>query len=428
MPSAIVPQAFSRAQRVRAIVAASSGNLVEWFDFYTYAFCSIYFAGAFFPQGDATAQLLQSATVFALGFLMRPLGGWIFGRLADIRGRRDAMMLSILLMCAGSLMIACLPTYAAIGAAAPALLLVARLLQGLSVGGEYGSSATYMSEVGLQGQRGFFASFHYVTLIGGQLLALLVVVMLEACIDDRGLHAWGWRIPFALGGITAAISLAMRRNLPETAAPAQDADVQAGSMRALLQHKAALISVVGYTAGGSLAFYTCTTYMQKYLVNTVGFATRTASIIMTVSVCVFMLLQPVFGMLSDRFGRRRMMYAFGLSMGLGIYPAMTALRHAQSPCVAAAWVILTLVSVSCYTSIAGLIKAEVFPAHVRALGVGLSYAVGNAAFGGTAELVALQCKAAGFEAAFFIYVAGMCLVGLLFSRQIPRPGAGMLET
>jgi len=152
--------------RIFAIVGASSGNLVEWFDFFIYAFCAIYFASAFFPSGNPTVQLLKTAGVFAAGFLMRPIGGWLFGRIADKRGRKTGMVTSVLMMCAGSLLIACLPTYTTIGTAAPALLLMARLLQGLSVGGEYGTSATYMSEVALKGRRGFFASFQYVTLIG----------------------------------------------------------------------------------------------------------------------------------------------------------------------------------------------------------------------------------------------------------------------
>src|SRR3982751_2251383 len=167
-------------KRIFAIVAASSGNLVEWFDFYVYAFTALYFAPAFFPKADPTAQLLNSAGVFAAGFLMRPIGSWLFGRVADRYGRKRSMVISVLMMSVGSLLIAVLPTYAAIGAMAPLLLLLARLLQGLSVGGEYGTTATYMSEVALRGRRGFFSSFQYVTLIGGQLLAVLLVVLLRS--------------------------------------------------------------------------------------------------------------------------------------------------------------------------------------------------------------------------------------------------------
>ena len=272
-----------KRRRVFAIMAASSGNLVEWFDFYVYSFTTIYFAPSFFPKSNETVQLLQAAAVFAIGFLMRPIGGWMFGKIADRRGRKTSLVISVVMMCAGSLLIACLPTYAAIGAWAPALLLMARLFQGLSVGGEYGTTATYMSEVALKGQRGFFSSFQYVTLIGGQLLAVLVVVVLQQLLDEAELKAWGWRIPFVIGAITAVIALLLRRTLHETSTAATRANKEAGSLTALFRnHKTAFFTVLGYTAGGSLIFYTFTTYMQKYLVNSAGMTIKTASNVMTV--------------------------------------------------------------------------------------------------------------------------------------------------
>src|SRR5947207_12178510 len=191
--------AADRRRRIFAIVGSSSGNLVEWYDFYCYAFFALYFAPAFFPNGDPTSQLLQTAGIFAVGFFMRPVGGWLFGRIADRVGRRTSMIISVLMMCAGSLLIGILPTHATVGTAAPVLLLLARMLQGLSVGGEYGTSATYMSEVALPGKRGFYASFQYVTLIGGQLLASLVVLIVQQSLSDGELRAWGWRIPFFIG-------------------------------------------------------------------------------------------------------------------------------------------------------------------------------------------------------------------------------------
>ncbi|MFL9896466.1 MFS transporter, partial [Paraburkholderia sp. RL17-381-BIF-C] len=268
-------------RRIFAIVGASSGNLVEWFDFYVYSFCALYFAPAFFPSGNPTTQLLNTAGVFAAGFLMRPIGGWFFGRLADKHGRRMAMMVSVFMMCGGSLVIALLPTYAQIGALAPALLLVARLFQGLSVGGEYGTSATYMSEVALKGRRGFFASFQYVTLIGGQLCALLVLVVLQQTLSTEELKAWGWRVPFVIGALAALIALYLRKSLDETTTAETRHRKEAGTLRGLWVHKGAFMTVLGFTAGGSLIFYTFTTYMQKYLVNTAGMHAKTASNVMT---------------------------------------------------------------------------------------------------------------------------------------------------
>ncbi|MDR0281021.1 MAG: metabolite/H+ symporter [Paucimonas sp.] len=413
-----------RSKRIFAIVGASSGNLVEWFDFYVYAFCAIYFAPAFFPSDDPTVQLLNTAGVFAAGFLMRPIGGWLFGRIADRHGRKNSMMISVLMMCAGSLVIACLPTYASIGVMAPALLLVARLFQGLSVGGEYGTTATYMSEVALRGQRGFFASFQYVTLIGGQLLAVLVVVILQQLLTEEELRAYGWRIPFVVGACAALISLLLRRSLEETSSAETRNDKEAGSIAGLFRnHSAAFITVLGYTAGGSLIFYTFTTYMQKYLVNTAGMSAKTASFIMTGALFLYMCMQPLFGMLSDRIGRRNSMLLFGALGTLFTVPILMALKTVTSPFLAFVLITLALCIVSFYTSISGLVKAEMFPPQVRALGVGLAYAVANAVFGGSAEFVALSLKAAQMENAFYWYVTAMMAIAFLFSLRLPKQAA-----
>lgn len=413
-----------RRKRIFAIVGASSGNLVEWFDFYVYAFCAIYFAPAFFPSDDPTVQLLNTAGVFAAGFLMRPIGGWLFGRVADKHGRKNSMMISVLMMCGGSLVIACLPTYGTIGAWAPALLLVARLFQGLSVGGEYGTTATYMSEVALKGQRGFFASFQYVTLIGGQLLAVLTVVILQQFLSTEELRAYGWRIPFVVGAIAAVISLFLRRSLKETTTAEMRKDKDAGSMRALFRdHKTAFITVLGYTAGGSLIFYTFTTYMQKYLVNTGGMDAKTASYIMTGALFLYMCMQPLFGMLADKIGRRNSMLWFGALGTLCTVPILMTLKTTTNPFMAFLLITLALAIVSFYTSISGLVKAEMFPPQVRALGVGVAYAVANAIFGGSAEYVALSLKNMGMENNFYWYVTVMMAIAFLFSLRLPKQPA-----
>ncbi|GKT22731.1 MFS family transporter [Acidovorax sp. SUPP3334] len=418
------PRAYTaeeKRHRVFSIMAASSGNLVEWFDFYVYAFSALYFAPAFFPKSDPTAQLLNTAGVFAAGFLMRPIGGWLFGRIADKYGRKTSMLISVTMMCAGSLVIAGLPTYAAIGAWAPFLLLMCRLFQGLSVGGEYGTTATYMSEVALRGQRGFFSSFQYVTLIGGQLLAVLVIVVLETLLSEAELRAWGWRIPFVIGAISAVVALLLRRTLHETQTDAARQNKEAGTMGGLFRHhKAAFFTVLGYTAGGSLIFYTFTTYMQKYLVNTVGLPIKTTSYVMTCALFVYMCMQPLFGALSDRIGRRNNMLLFGALGALATVPILTALQHTTSPYVAFVLIALALAIVSFYTSISGIVKAEMFPPEVRALGVGLAYAVANAIFGGSAEYVALGLKSIGHETAFFWYVTGMMVLAFVVSLRLPR--------
>ena len=413
-----------KRRRIFAIMAASSGNLVEWFDFYVYAFTSIYFAPSFFPKSNESVQLLQTSAVFAIGFLMRPIGGWLFGKIADRRGRKTSLVISVSMMCGGSLLIACLLDLAAqipASVRAAALLLLARMVQGLSVGGEYGATATYLSEVALRGERGFYSSFQYVTLIGGQLLAVLVVFLMQQFLDDAELKAWGWRIPFVLGAITAVVAMLLRRTLHETASAETLASKEAGSFSVIWRdHRAAFLTVLGYTAGGSLIFYTFTTYMQKYLITSAHMPKTTATNISLATLFLYMLMQPVFGALSDRIGRRASMMLFGALGTLLTWPIMVAIGTASSPLIAGALITVALAIVSLYTSVSAIVKAEMFPPVVRALGVGVGYAISNAIFGGSAEYVALQLKDWHVESSFFAYVTVMMAIVFLVSLRLPK--------
>jgi MHS family alpha-ketoglutarate permease-like MFS transporter len=409
------------AQRIRGVAGASAGNLIEWFDFYVYSFTQLYFAAAFFPAADRLSQLLYTSMVFAVGFFMRPIGGWLFGRLADRRGRRFAMMLSVSLMCGGSLALALLPTYASIGILAPIGLTLVRMLQGLSVGAEYGTGATYLSEVGNKGRRGFLGSFQYVTLVGGQLVASLVLVILQQSFDDAQMRAWGWRIPFLIGAFGGLVVLILRRTMAETATRASMERKEAGSLAALWQsHKRAVIVITLFTCGGSLYFYTFTTYMQKFLVLSAGLSAATASLISTASLFCFAMMQPFMGMLCDRLGTKAHMLIFtGLAATLSV-PLLYALEATSSAVPAFLLVLLGLTINAFYTSIAGLVKADMFPIQVRALGVGLPYAVGNAVFGGTAETVALKLRQIGQPETFFYYVAAISAMAFLASLCMPN--------
>jgi MFS transporter, MHS family, alpha-ketoglutarate permease len=414
------PQHLATAARIRAILVGSSGNLVEWYDFYVYAAFSLYFAKAFFPEGDQTAQLLSSAAVFAVGFLMRPVGAWLFGRMADRHGRRVALTASVLLMCFGSGLIAITPTYASIGIAAPAMLLFARLMQGLSLGGEYGTSATYLSEMATPERRGFYSSFQYVTLIGGQLCAMLVLIALQKfLLTPEQLDAWGWRIPFAIGAVLAIVAYLMRRDMLETEAFVTGSR-RDGTIAALMQHPREVAIVVGLTLGGTIAFYTFTTYMQKFLVNTSGFSKDTATLISASALFIYMLLQPVVGAISDRTGRRPVLIAFGILGTLCTVPILSTLAQTRDPLTAFALVMAGLVIVSGYTAINAVVKAELFPTHVRALGVGLPFAVTVALFGGTAEYVGLWLKSIGHETWFYGYVAGCIAISLAVYALMPE--------
>ncbi|WP_151760302.1 MFS transporter [Acinetobacter junii] len=412
-----------RTSRIKGIVGAASGNLVEWFDFYIYAVFAAYFTHALTaPDMEPTTKAIYVWGVFAASFFMRPIGSWLFGRIADRHGRKKSMVISICLMALSSFLFAALPTYDQVGMLAPFLLLMVRLLQGLSVGGEYGAVATYMSELGLKGQRGFFASFQYVTLSGGQLLASLLGVILLGFMTEQQLNDGGWRIPFMIGGVAALLSLAARSRLEETLSNEDAEREESGSLIALLkQHWKTFLLVVGYTSAGSLTFYVVTVYSKTYLTN-IGMDGKTVGFIMTTALFVFMIAQPFFGMLSDRIGRRASMLAFSLLSAIFIYPVMvTGMRSfADSPVIITLLLIFLMMLLSFYTSISGLVKAEMFPPHVRALGVGFSYAVGNALFGGSAPSVALLFKDAGIENTFFIYVIIMLIICFFCSWALPK--------
>lgn len=402
--------------RIQSILGGSVGNLVEWYDWYAYAAFSIYFAKHFFPNSNPTAQLLNTAGIFAVGFLMRPLGGWLFGNIADSKGRKKAMTISVLLMSFGSLLIACLPSYEQIGLLAPILLLFARLLQGLSVGGEYGISATYLSEVAHEQKRGFYSSFQYVTLIGGQLLALGLQLMLQRIfLSAEDLAAWGWRIPFAIGALLSLIAFYLRNSLHETTAFEKTTKIaqKKSGIRALLKHPKAIITVVGLTLGGTIAFYTYTTYMQKFLINSVKLSKDDATLLSFCSLFIFACLQPLYGWVSDKIGRRPLLIGFGILGTLFTVPLMNGLSQSTNLSFIFLLMVCSLLIVSGYTSINAVVKAELFPAEVRALGVGLPYSLTVAIFGGTAEWLALYAKNIGHETWFYWYVSACIFISLL---------------
>ena len=421
--------AIDMRRRIKSILIGSLGNLVEYYDFYAYAAFALYFAKSFFPDGDELAQQLNAAVLFSAGFLARPFGGWLFGHLADRYGRRLSLMLSVLLMCLGSLTVAVTPTYSSIGIAAPIVLALARVFQGLSLGGEYGTSATYLSEVADEKNRGFYSSFQYVTLIGGQLCAILILLVLQRwLLTPEQLREWGWRIPFAIGGALAIFAAVMRRTLVETEAftAAQSTVKHHNTLRELMQYPREVILVIGLTMGGTAAFYTYTTYMQKFLRLSVKLTDDQTTLVTAGTLILALILQPIYGAISDRIGRKWLLIGFGALGTLFTIPLLTALRETHSALTAflligAAWMI-----VSGYTSINAVVKAELFPAGVRATGVGLPYALTVSIFGGTAESVALYFKTIGHESWFYTYLTGCICASLLvyvFMRDTKKHSA-----
>lgn len=421
---------MSAWKRLKNILGGSGGNLVEWFDWFSYAAFSVYFASVFFPDGDQTTQFLKSAVVFGVGFIARPLGAWLMGIYCDRAGRKAGLVLSIVMMCFGSLMIALTPGHDQIGVLAPVLLTAARIIQGLSLGGEYGASATYVSEMAGKSRRGLWSGVLYITLIGGQLLALGLLSLLQLLMSPEALQAWGWRIPFVVGALLAIVVFWMRRDMDETASysAARGAGIKHGSAMTLIStypRETAFIFLV--SAAGSCAFYVYTTYMQKFLINSAagpigeGFSKDQASQIMLFVLVTFMIMQPLSGWLSDFIGRRSMLLgAFGLG-AVAAYPIHRLLLTASTPMEAVALCTIPLIILSGYTAVSAIFKAELFPAHVRSLGVGLPYAVASAFFSGNAESGALWFKHKGNESGFYLVLTALLAMAFAASVLMKDP-------
>lgn len=412
---------LTKAQKIRSIVAASSGNLVEWFDFYIYAFTAVYFAHNFSNSDNPTIQQISAFGVFAAGFFMRPIGSWLFGSLADKIGRKSSMVFSVILMAVGSFLIAALPSKDSVGDLAIILLLIARLIQGLSVGGEYGIAATYLSELATTGRRGFYSSFQYVTLIGGQLLAVASISIMLLFFSEQEMNDYAWRILFVVGGILALGSLFVRSVMSESATELHKHEDR-GSFKALFSTSwKPFLIIVGITAGGSLTFYTITTYTKTFMINSAGFDKVLSNNIMLVALFVLMIIQPIFGLIGDKIGHKNSLLIYAVLAFVGIYPLFALLKtSADAPLLAFACILALFVILSFYTSVAGIFKAKLFPEHIRALGTGLSYAVANAVFGGSAPYVALQFKNYGFENSFFIYIAVMMAFVFFIVLLLPK--------
>lgn len=407
--------------RLTSIIGGSAGNVIEWFDFLAYSVFSIYFSKAFFPGGDMTAQLLNTAAIAAAGYVVRPLGSWLIGVAADRYGRRIALSGAVAMMSFGSFMIAVTPTYATIGIAAPIVLVIARLLQGFSMGGEAGTSATYLAEMAPPGRRGFFVGFVQVTVVAGQLLALCLLLLLQyALLTPAQLDAWGWRIPFFIGGGMALYALYLRRGIAETEAFVAARAPRGNLLRVLLQYRKQVLLSIGISVGGTVAFYTFTVYLQKYMVNTAGFGRDRATLIATAGLMIYMVFQPIFGWLSDRIGRKPVMLIFGVGGTVLTVPIMQTLGVVHDAGTALLLNLAGLFILSGFSSIHWLVKSELFPTEIRALGVGLPFAIVSSVMGGTTEWVALRLKDAGQETYFFYYVSACAAVSLVTYIIMPE--------
>jgi MHS family alpha-ketoglutarate permease-like MFS transporter len=416
------PPPSGRAETRRAVwntIRGSSGNLIEWYDVYVYTVFAPYFEGQFFDEADQNSTIYVYA-IFAVTFVTRPIGSWFFGRYADRRGRRAALTFSVSLMAACSLIVALVPARSNIGVAAPIILIIARLVQGFATGGEYGTSATYMSEAATREQRGFFSSFQYVTLVGGQVLAQFTLLIIEAIFNNRQIHEFGWRIGFAVGGVAAVAVFWLRRTMDESlsaetlAAIKAGQDRESGSMRELLtRYWKPLLLCFLITLGGTVAFYSYSVNAPAIVKATYKSHPITATWINLIALMFLMVLQPVGGMISDKVGRKPLLLWFGFGGLFYTYVLITYLPETRSPITSFVLLAISYVILTGYTSINALVKSELFPAHVRALGVGVGYALANSIFGGTTPLIYQALKARHEVPLFIAYVTACIAVSLI---------------
>lgn len=424
------PTPSGRAATRRAIwntIRGSSGNLVEWYDVYVYTVFATYFENQFFDKADQNSTIYVYA-IFAVTFITRPIGSWFFGRFADRRGRRAALMVSVSLMAACSMVIALVPSRASIGVAAPIILIICRLVQGFATGGEYGTSATYMSEAATRERRGFFSSFQYVTLVGGHVLAQFTLLIILTVLSTAQVSEFGWRIGFAVGGVAAVVVFWLRRSMDESLsketleAIQEGKEPHAGSIWVLFsRYWKPLLLCFLITLGGTVAFYTYSVNAPAMVKATYKNQPMTATWINLLGLIFLMLIQPIGGMISDRIGRKPLLLWFGFGGLVYTYVLITYLPQTHSPIMSFLLVAVAYVILTGYTSINALVKSELFPAHVRALGVGVGYALANSIFGGTAPLIYQALKARGDVPLFIAYVtvciAASLLVYLFFLKN-----------
>ncbi len=409
-------------ERRRAIVAGSIGNAVEWVDWAVYTTFSSIFAGEFFPSGDSTASLLSTLVVFAVGFVMRPVGGAVLGAFGDRHGRKKGMTLTISLMAGASLLIAVCPSYGAIGVAAPAVLVLARLVQGFSAGGEFGTSSAFLIESAAPRRRAFAGSWQQVSVGAGALIASLMGTVLTGTLDDGSLHAWGWRVAFAAGGLLGLVGLWLRLGVSETesftAMRAERRTSRNPLTTMLFQHPRAALRVVGITVAGTLIYYVWVSYMPSYAHVTTGIPLNRALLANTIALAVFLVLLPFGGLLSDRMGRKPTLTAFAAGFLVLAWPLLHFLSGGFWSLLAIE--LVGMVLIVGYSANCAVVMAEQFPPDVRTTGIGLPYALAVALFGGTAPYITTWMSSHGHRDLVWVYVAAAALVGVAVYTTMPE--------
>ena len=379
----------NQAKTRRAVSAAVIGNVLEWYDFAVYAYVAVYIAKNFFPQGDPTTALLATFLTYGLGFLARPLGGIILGRVGDTHGRKTALLITIGLMAVGTVLIGILPTYASIGVAAPLLLVVARLLQGFSAGGEWGSSTAYIVEWAPPNQRGFYGSFQQTSVVAGLLLGSGIAALFATLLTTEQMDGWGWRIPFLLGGILGPVGLWMRRTIDETPAYKKAAATPAAPVEDKTSPWLLAGRAFGFTIVWTVCFYVLLNYMPTWSRTYLKISPAAALWANTIGLFVLMIFIPVMGKLSDRVGRKPLLLACCIAYIVVPYPVFKYLVGGASYTELILAQILFAVLISMFSGPGPAAIAEIFPTRTRSTWMTSGYALSVAIFGGFAPFIAV---------------------------------------
>ena len=401
----------------KTLIAASIGNAIEWYDWTVYATFAIYFATQFFPADDPGLALLNTTATYAVAFFFRPIGGWLLGRFADVKGRKPAMIATIMLMAGGSLIIGLLPTFEQVGWLAPILLLLARIGQGMSLGGEVANASAYLAEVAPEGHRGRYSSFFYISTGSALLLASLLGVALSTMLTDEQLATFGWRIPFIVGGALAIVGVYLRRSLQETEQFEQSKEKAVKTHRPLLatlqKHPKAVGQLIGITLLNTLNYYVFFAALTPYAVEAQGADDNDVFIALSVGTALFIALQYPFGKLSDRIGRKPQLLIWSAALALLIIPLSKLITPGAGLPQLLVVFCTGLGLYAMMASIAPAIMSELFPTELRGVGIGAWYNITVATFGGTAPFVITAMANAGRSDLFFVYVTAGAVIAFL---------------
>ncbi len=416
---------------VRTLIAASVGNAVEWYDWTVFATFSIYFATQIFSASNESLAFIGTFATYAVAFFFRPLGGVLLGRYADLRGRRQAMLMTIALMAGGSFVIAVLPTYDMVGWLAPVLLLVARIAQGMSLGGEVSNASAYLAEIAPAERRGRYSSFFYISTGSAVLIASLLGALLASSLSDGQLSSWGWRVPFLVGGLLGLVGVWLRRDMAETEQFEENrARAEAISnplLTTLREHPRAVAQLIGFTILSTLSYYTFFSALTPFAVKQQGLDDGMVFWALSLATALFVVLQYPFGWTADRFGRKPQMLIWSALIAVGIVP----MSKLVTPDASFGSVLLVfcfgLGLYAIFASIAPAIMSELFPTELRGLGIGAWYNLTVAVFGGTAPLVIQWLGDAGHSSWFFWYVAGGAVVAFLAILSLPETKGSVLR-